>query len=94
MFEPNSRYASLPIATHLVDGRELRYVRRRFLPRVPADRVSVAITVGDGDRLDLIAARSFGDPLAWWLIADQAEAMDPRELVEEPGRSLAIPLPL
>lgn len=94
MFEPNSRYATLPTATFVLDGREVQYVRRRLLPDQPQSHTTMSVTVTDGDRLDLIAARAFGDPLAWWLLADHNQAMDPSDLVDEPGRDLQIPMPL
>jgi nucleoid-associated protein YgaU len=43
------------------------------------------------DRLDLIAARTLGDPLLFWRIADANLALDPFDLVE-PGRALTVPL--
>jgi nucleoid-associated protein YgaU len=43
-----------------------------------------------GDRLDLLAARYFGDPLQFWRIADANPASSPDELLE-PGRVLVIP---
>lgn len=43
-----------------------------------------------GDRLDLLAARYFGDALQYWRIADANPAPSPDELLE-PGRVLIIP---
>jgi nucleoid-associated protein YgaU len=62
-----------------------------FQPRYAA-RAEPALEhrVVAGDRLDLLAARYFGDPLQFWRIADANPARSPDELLE-PGRVLIIP---
>jgi hypothetical protein len=45
------------------------------------------------DRLDNITARYLGDPEQFWRVCDANNAMHPRELTEEIGRRLRIPLP-
>ncbi len=93
MLDPDSRYAGLPTTTWIApDGRVVTYLTRRFLPRASASSTLVELSVGAGDRLDLVAARAFGDPGQWWRIADANEAMDPAELVSEPGTTLRIAL--
>lgn len=94
MFDRQSRYARLETAALTrADGRTITYVRRRFLPASASHRLLVEITVSQGDRLDLIAARTLGNPEQYWRICDANDAMDPLELTEEPGRVLDIPLP-
>lgn len=94
MFEPTSRYYSLKKATYeMPDGREIAYVRRRFLPRGENLPLLVEVTVTDGDRLDLIAARTLGDPEQFWRICDANSAMNPFDLIAEPGRILRVPVP-
>ena len=51
------------------------------------------VTVTEGDRLDLITARTLGDPEQFWQICDANNAMNPVDLTAELGRSLVIPLP-
>lgn len=98
MFEPTSRYASLKTATLEVTiggtSREVRYVRRRFLPP-PAteEQTLVEHTVADGDRLDHLAARYLDDPLEFWRLCDANEVMHPRELTREVGATVRIALP-
>jgi nucleoid-associated protein YgaU len=53
----------------------------------------VEVTVNQGDRLDLIAARALGDPELFWRICDANNAMDPLELTAEPGRRLRVAIP-
>ena len=94
MFESTSRYYRLETATYKApDGREITYVRRRFLPRSADLTLLVEVTLVEGDRLDLIAARSIGDPEQFWRICDANDAMNPAELADEPGRTLRVPVP-
>lgn len=95
MLDPDSRYADQPIDTLLdVQGNEIRYVRRRIVPDPNRFRTLAEVVVHASDRLDLISARSFGNPGIWWRIADANEAVDPAELVALPGRRLKIPSPV
>lgn len=94
MFDPDSRYAHLKQATLTTpDGREVRYVERRLVPRAGEMRELGRVRVEAGDRLDLIAERTLGQPLAYWLVCDANEAMSPLELTERAGRVLRIAAP-
>jgi len=94
MLEPTSRYYSLDTATFkTTDGRILPYKRRRFLPKGEEMPLLVEVTVTAGDRLDLIAARTIGDPEQFWRVCDANNAMNPAELTEEVGRKLRVPIP-
>lgn len=94
MFDSTSRYSAIETARYTFpDGRSVAYVRRRFLPQGERLPLLAEVTVAEGDRLDLIAARTLGDPEAFWRVCDANDAMDPAQLVEQPGRALRIPLP-
>ena len=94
MFDPTSRYARLETAQiTLADGRTVAHLRRRFLPQGRTLPLLAAVTVIDGDRLDLIADRTFGNSLLFWHICDANDAMKPDELTVEPQRTLRIPIP-
>jgi hypothetical protein len=94
MFDPGSRYAPLPIATLTdAEGRPIAYVTRRFLPQGASLPLAVEARVEQGDRLDLIAARTLGDPEHFWRICDANDALDPWALTAEPGRRLRVPVP-
>ena len=98
MFDPTSRYFGLDTGELTVvdasgDPRVLVYVRRRFVPPVPPSGTLVSHGVAQGERLDHLAARYFGDPTQFWRICDANGALRPEELVEEPGRRVDIPLP-
>ena len=94
MFDPTSRYYNLEEATYeRADGEEVRYVRRRFCPQGEALPLLVEVTVEDGDRLDLITARTLGDPLQFWRVCDANDALYPFDLLDESGRILRVPVP-
>lgn len=98
MFDHTSRYFNLDVGTFdYPDGRTVTYVRRRFLPQGSEMTLIGAVGVQPGDRLDLIAHRVLGDPLAAWRILDANDAMDPaetlREAAADPTRRLRIPMP-
>jgi hypothetical protein len=90
VFDPTSRYATVPDATLVLDGRMVRYKRRRFIPE-PTGTTVIEYRVAPGDRLDLIAARYLGDPTQFWKLCDTAGVFDPAEL-ERPGATVEIRL--
>ena len=92
MFEPGSRYFALEEATFtFADGRTVAYKRRRFLPQGRTLPRLAVVTVEAGDRLDLIAARTLGDPEQFWRICDVSAELRPGDL-EQPGRRITVPL--
>jgi hypothetical protein len=94
MFEHTSRYYMLETATFTTpDGRRIAYKRRRFLPRGEEMQLLVEVTVTQGDRLDLITARTLEDPEQFWRVCDANNAMNPVELTAELGRTLRVPVP-
>ena len=94
MFETPGRYATLETARmRTPDGRLIVYKRRRFLPQPESQPLLVEVTVEEGDRLDLITARTLGDPQQYWRICDANNTMNPAELTAEIGRALRVPVP-
>jgi hypothetical protein len=94
MFEPTSRYAKVETATYTeADGREVAYVRRRFVPPGSSLQKLAEASVEQSDRIDLVAARTLGDPEQFWRICDANDALDPYALVVA-GRRLTIPMPM
>jgi hypothetical protein len=93
-FPPSSRYAGVEIATWRdPTGREVPYLRRRFLPAVEDGAVLGVHRVAAHDRLDNLTARYLGDPEQFWRLCDANGAMHPDELTAELDRPLRIPLP-
>jgi hypothetical protein len=94
MFETTSRYYTLETATLTTpDGRIIAYKRRRFLPQGDKMPLLLEVTVGQGDRLDLITARTLGDPEQFWRVCDANNAMNPPDLTAETGRTLRVSIP-
>jgi len=94
MFDYTSRYYAIETTTYTApDGTVIAYKRRRFLPQGDEMPQLAEAVVNQGDRLDLITARSLGDPLQFWRVADANNSMNPFELTIEIGRRLRIPMP-
>lgn len=95
MFEPESRYAPIPDAVWTAPDGSTRcvYKRRRFLPEGSRMPLIGRIAVEEGERLDLVTARTLGSPELFWRIADANNAMDPLALTARPGRRLRVPEP-
>lgn len=95
MFPVTSRYCGIETAKYeAADGREIVYLRRRFVPVVTPNIPLIAEhTVTQGERLDNITARYLGDPEQFWRVCDANNARQPEELTAEIGRRLRIPFP-
>jgi DNA-directed RNA polymerase subunit H (RpoH/RPB5) len=98
MFDKTSRYYKIDVATmNVLDSnglpREIRYVRRRFIPSSDGLTTLLEHTVIQGERLDTITARYVGDPTQFWRISDANNVLQPTELTNEPGRIIKITLP-
>jgi hypothetical protein len=94
MFAQNSRYAAIQDEQLTrSDGTQLNYKGRRFLPQTKGMQIIQLVTVVAGDRIDLIASRTIGDPELFWRVCDASDAMYPLALTTQPGRSLNIPMP-
>jgi hypothetical protein len=88
-FFKGSRYAQVGevVATD-EQGRPIRYKRIRYIADPPLQGTHVTT---DGDRLDRLAFKAYGDVHPWWLIADANVAMWPDDLLAEPGRLIWMP---
>ncbi len=95
MFPPTSRYYGIEITKYEpVDGKDIAYLRRRFVPAVSPNTPIVAEhVVTQGERLDNITARYLGDPEQFWRLCDANNAMRSEELTSEVGRRLQITFP-
>ncbi|WOJ90440.1 hypothetical protein RZS28_03855 [Methylocapsa polymorpha] len=98
MFDHTSRYYTIPTATIVLpDGREIAFARRRFLPRSDRLPLLAEAAVTPGDRIDLLANRVYGDPLAFWRICDANDVIDPQDMMRDaasnPAVRLRVPTP-
>ena len=92
MFDQTSRYAKSAVKTLIDDqGRAVAYVARRIIPDAP--RIIAQMPVQDGDRLDLIANRAYGDARQSWRVMDANADPDPLTLADTPGRRLNLSQP-
>ncbi len=94
MFDPTSRYYKIDQATLTVtdaDGllREIKYVRRRFIPSADTMTTLAEYRIVQGDRLDNVTARFLNDPTQFFRVCDANNAMDAEEL-EIVGRIIRI----
>ena len=93
MFAPHSRYAHVPLAAFTDrEGRARPYVLPRPIP-VPAAPTRQRHEMADGERLDHVATRAFGDPEQFWRLCDVSSELRPDDL-EIAGRRITIPLVL
>jgi hypothetical protein len=97
MFDPTSRYYKIEVTTIAVtdgDGlpREIRFVKRRFIPAPDDATTVVEHTVTQGERLDNITARYLGDPTQFWRVCDANNVMQPNELTDTIGTRIKIAL--
>ncbi len=94
MLEHDSRYYDIETATiKAPDGSLISYKKRRFLPDGKKMETHSEITVTEGERLDLIAAKTYGDPEQFWRICDANDAMNPFDLTRTIGAKLKIASP-
>lgn len=94
MFSETSRYARIPTATSIgADGRQIVYVRRRFVPPVNGAATLAEHLVKQGDRLDNVTARYLLEPQLFWQVCDANYVLRPDDLLAEIGRRIRIPLP-
>ncbi|MCQ4164906.1 LysM domain-containing protein [Tahibacter harae] len=94
-FPPTSRYYDTELGElEGPDGRRIPYLRRRFLPAPERFALLREHRIGEGERLDHIAAHELGDAEAFWRLCDaNAGELKPEALCRS-GRRLRITLPL
>jgi hypothetical protein len=93
-FAPNSRYHGNDTAKlTAAGGREIVYLRRRFVPAPEEFSVVQEHRVVQGDRLDNVTAKYLGDPEQFWRLCDANGAIRPDELTETIGATIKITLP-
>lgn len=93
-FPPTSRYYGIDTLTISQNGRQITYLKRRFLPSPDLFITLQLHAVTEGERLDNITATFMDDPTQFWRIADANAAMNPPDLTTPAGRVLKITLPL
>lgn len=93
-FPPTSRYHGIETAIlKNTEGKNVAYIRRRFLPPPENFALLQEHRVTQGERLYNISAQYLGDPEQFWRICDANRAMRPEEMIKKVGRVLRITLP-
>ena len=94
MFDRRSRYYKLEELQY-ADGVHgpIVYKSRRFLSRDDSRPVLWEVEVHDGERPDLLAARTLQKAGLFWRLCDANEVMHPSELTEQPGRRIRVLMP-
>jgi hypothetical protein len=94
MLPPSSRYYGIETAIYVSpEGKEIIYLRRRFLPRLERLALLREHLVRQGERPDLVAGLELGDAELTWRLCDGNPVLRPEELTDEPGRLIRITLP-
>ena len=94
MFQPTSRYYNIDtVVVTAAEGRVIAYKRRRFLPQIETLPILAEVTITQGDRLDVITARTLGDAEQFWRVCDANLSFDPFDLTLDLGSTLRIPVP-
>lgn len=79
------------VATTLVDAKTgKRYLSDVIVPTIPVADSDIYILSRDGDRLDSIAARVYGDSTLWWIVGEANGLKD--SFYIPPGTRLRIPI--
>jgi len=94
-FAPTSRYFTVAFGRYVRGPGDpgVPYVLRRFIPQMRDIAVIAEHIVVSGERPDLLAARTLGDPELYWRIADANAVTDPFELTDTLGARVGIPRP-
>ena len=94
-FGPNSRYYKVATGRYARGPGDsgVAYVLRRFVPRRRDIAIAAEHLVRSGERPELLAAQTLGDPELYWRLADANAVTDPFELTDTLARRVAVPLP-
>jgi len=88
MFSENSRYKDVKEYTPVDSKGEKHKVKRiRFIPSYQS---ALPHMIKEGDRLDHVSQKYFGDPTKYWLIVDVNDEMVPHDLIKA-GKKIIIP---
>jgi hypothetical protein len=94
-FAANSRYYNIVLGRYARDANDpgITYVLRRFIPQQRDIPTAAEHIVHGGERPDMLAAQTLGDPELYWRVADANAVTDPFELTDTLGARIAIPFP-
>ncbi len=67
-----------------------KYLESTIYPKIKPTNEDIYIIATQSDRLDLLAAKYYGDPTYWWIIS-VANNLNDASLAIESGKQLRIP---
>lgn len=83
-----SRYTSTKTKTETDTGK--RYMETTIYPKLSPTNSDIYIITDEGDRLDMLAYKYYGDTKMWWVIASANNINDATYYIES-GIQLRIP---
>lgn len=81
------RYSQIPIQSRY-DGK--RVYKSTIYPPIPSSPMDTLIVSNEGDYLDTLAYKYYGDPTLYWIIAN-ANNIGKGRMSVQPGLTLRIP---
>lgn len=75
----------------LKDKNGIRYYKPTIVQNIPLQDTDRFIFPFDGDRLDIIAQRYYGDSNLWWIIAKANEISD-GQIGLDPEKKIRVPI--
>ena len=87
MFTKHSRYYKLNTVSKAVSGHTIRAVTLRPLPKT----TGAAVTIKDGDQLDVMSERQYREATRFWHIGDANTELEVNTLVQTAGRIIEVP---
>ena len=75
----------------LKDSNGIRYYKPTIIQNIPLQDTDRFIFPFDGDRLDIIAQRYYGDSSLWWIIAKANEISD-GQIGLDPEKMIRVPI--
>ena len=82
------RYKNTPVRK---DKNGVRYYRPTIVPNIPITDGDQFVFPFDGDRLDSLAQRYYGDSNLWWIIAKANEISD-GQIGLDPEKKIRVPI--
>tara|TARA_B100000214_G_scaffold353732_1_gene310000 strand:+ start:615 stop:893 length:279 start_codon:yes stop_codon:yes gene_type:complete len=73
------------------DNNGVRYYKPSIVSNIPLKDTDIFINPFDGDRLDILAQRYYGDSNLWWIIA-KANEISRGQIGLDPEKKLRIPI--
>ncbi len=92
-FPENSRYRGIETGVLELDGRAVRYLRRRLVPAPDRFALLHEHEVIAGERVDNLAALYLDDPEQFWRLCDANGILRPSDLTSSAGARIRITLP-